>query len=35
LGVKKANYKSHSFKIGMATIYAKEGVPDKKIKNKK
>jgi hypothetical protein len=28
-----ANYKSHSFRIGMATIYAKEGVPDKKIKN--
>ena len=32
LGVKNANYKSHSFRIGMATTYAKEGVPDEKIK---
>ena len=30
LGVKNGNYKLHSFRIGMATTYAKEGVPDKK-----
>jgi site-specific recombinase XerD len=34
LGVKNANCKSHSFRIGMATTYAKVGVPYKNINKK-